>query len=115
MTDVKTGETLACVTYPGYDNNRLANNMDTEYFAKLSQDLSRPFYNKATQQLTAPGSTFKIVTAVAGMEEGINTGNYGVVCGGRFDKIPNGPYCWNRSRTRLYECVVSGILRIPVM
>ena len=72
------------MTYPGYDNNRLANNMDTEYFAKLSQDLSRPFYNKATQQLTAPGSTFKIVTAVAGMEEGIVDSNYGVVCGGRF-------------------------------
>lgn len=108
MTDVKTGETLACVTYPGYDNNRLANNMDTEYFAKLSQDLSRPFYNKATQQLTAPGSTFKIVTAVAGMEEGIVDSNYGVICGGRFDKIPNGPYCWNRSGHG-YMNVVSGI------
>ncbi len=68
MTDVKTGETLACVTYPGYDNNRLANNMDTQYYAKLSQDLSIQFYNKATQQLNAPGSTFKIVTAVSGME-----------------------------------------------
>ena len=43
ITDVNTGETLACVTYPGYDNNRLANNMDTEYFAKLSQDLSVSF------------------------------------------------------------------------
>ena len=108
ITNPSTGETLACVSYPGYDNNRLANNMDTEYFAKLSQDLSRPFYNKATQQLTAPGSTFKIVTAVAGMEEGIVDSNYGVICGGRFDKIPNGPYCWNRSGHG-YMNVVSGI------
>lgn len=108
ITDVQTGETLACVTYPGYDNNRLANNMDTEYFAKLSQDLSRPFYNKATQQLTAPGSTFKIVTAVAGMEEGIVDDNYGVVCNGRFDKIPNGPYCWLRTGHG-HMNVVSGI------
>ena len=108
ITDVNTGETLACVTYPGYDNNRLANNMDTDYFAKLNQDLSRPFYNKATQQLTAPGSTFKVVTAVAGMEEGIVTDGYTVLCGGKFDKIPDGPNCWLRSGHG-YMNVVSGI------
>ena len=108
ITDVNTGETLACVTYPGYDNNRLANNMDTDYFAKLNQDLSRPFYNKATQQLTAPGSTFKVVTAVAGMEEGIVTDGYTVLCTGKFDKISNGPNCWLRSGHG-YMNVVSGI------
>lgn len=108
ITDVNTGETLACVTYPGYDNNRLANNMDTDYFAKLNQDLSRPFYNKATQQLTAPGSTFKVVTAVAGMEEGIVTDGYTVLCEGKFDKIPDGPNCWLRSGHG-YMNVVSGI------
>lgn len=108
ITDVNTGETLACVTYPGYDNNRLANNMDTDYFAKLNQDLSRPFYNKATQQLTAPGSTFKVVTAVAGMEEGIVTDGYTVLCGGKFDKIPDGPNCWLRSGHG-HMNVVSGI------
>ena len=36
ITDVKTGDVLACVSYPGYDNNRLVNNMDTDYYAKLS-------------------------------------------------------------------------------
>lgn len=108
ITDVNTGETLACVTYPGYDNNRLANNMDTEYFAKLNQDLSRPFYNKATQQLTAPGSTFKVVTAVAGMEEGIVTDGYSVLCTGKFDKIADGPNCWLRSGHGRMN-VVSGI------
>ena len=49
IVDPNTGETLACVSYPGYDNNRLANNMDTEYYRKLNSDLSSPFYNKATQ------------------------------------------------------------------
>lgn len=108
ITDVNSGETLACVTYPGYDNNRLANNMDTEYFTKLNQDLSRPFYNKATQQRTAPGSTFKVVTAVAGMEEGIVTDGYSVLCAGKFDKIPDGPNCWLRSGHGMMN-VVSGI------
>ena len=57
-----TGEILACVTYPGYDNNRLSNSMDVAYYNSLAQDQSRPFYNKATQQTTAPGSTFKSPT-----------------------------------------------------
>ena len=43
ITDPSTGETLACVSYPGYDNNRLANNMDTDYYRKLNKDLSTPF------------------------------------------------------------------------
>ena len=59
ITDTTTGNVLACVSYPGYDNNRLTNNMDTDYYAKLSTDLSSPFFNKATQQKTAPGSTLK--------------------------------------------------------
>ena len=71
ITDPSTGETLACVSYPGYDNNRLANNMDTDYYRKLNKDLSTPFYNKATQERTAPGSTFKPVTAIAGLSEGV--------------------------------------------
>ena len=48
ITDVKTGDVLACVSYPGYDNNRLVNNMDTSYYAKLSLDQSSPFFNKAS-------------------------------------------------------------------
>lgn len=58
LTDVETGDVLACVSYR-YDNNRLTNNMDTDYYAKLSTDLSSPFFNKATQQRTAPGSTLE--------------------------------------------------------
>ena len=94
VTNVKTGEILACVTYPGYDNNRLANQMDTDYYSKLSSDLSRPFYNKATQQKTAPGSTFKLVTALAGMEEGIATSDYYVNCTGAFTRISPAINCW---------------------
>ena len=41
ITDVKTGELLALVSYPGYDNNRLANTVDADYFATLNTDLSK--------------------------------------------------------------------------
>ena len=71
ITDPNSGDVLACVSYPGYDNNRLSNEMDTEYFLKLNSDGSSPFYNKATQEETAPGSTFKLVTATAGLMEGV--------------------------------------------
>ncbi len=71
ITDPDNGDVLACVTYPGYDNNRLANDMDSDYYNKLNTDLSSPFYNKATQEQTAPGSTFKLVSATAGYQEGV--------------------------------------------
>ena len=110
ITDVNTGETLACVTYPGYDNNRLANNMDSEYFNHLQEDLSNPFYNKATQETRAPGSTFKILTAVAGIEEGIVTNGYGVVCDGAFHFPNSSDYVLcNNGIGHGYMSVVNGI------
>ena len=62
VVDVKTGDVVALVSYPGYDNNRLTNDMDTDYYAKLALDQSSPFFNKATQQTTAPGSTLKLLS-----------------------------------------------------
>lgn len=94
LVDPDNGDTLACVTYPGYDNNRLANDMDEEYFAELVSDSSSPFYNKATQELTAPGSTYKIVTAVAGIDEGVVTVDEGISCTGKFDAIEPAVNCW---------------------
>ncbi len=70
VVNPKDGQVLACVSYPGYDNNRLANQMDTDYYQKLAADLSLPLFNRATSQLTAPGSTFKPITVIAGLNEG---------------------------------------------
>ena len=86
VTNPNTGEILACVTYPGYDNNRLANSMDVAYYNKLAADASGPFYNKATQQETAPGSTFKLVTTTAGLEERKITTKTIFNCTGTFDE-----------------------------
>ena len=97
VTNAKTGEILACVTYPGYDNNRLSNSMDVAYYNSLAQDQSRPFYNKATQQTTAPGSTFKLVTATAGLEEGVINNDTLFTCTGTFDLIETPLNCWYKS------------------
>ena len=52
ITDPNNGSLLACVSYPGYDNNRLANSMDSVYYNHLVTSSSRPFYNNATQEKT---------------------------------------------------------------
>jgi len=96
------GDVLACVTYPGYDNNRLANDMDDKYFQKLSIDNSSPFYNKATQEVTAPGSTFKIVTAVAGVMEGVITPYDMITCTGKFEEVDIPINCWIYSESLGY-------------
>lgn len=95
ITDVKTGEILACVSYPGYDNNRLANTVDADYYSLLNEDLSLPLYDYATQQKTAPGSTFKMVTASAGLTDGyLSSTTEQIDDLGVFDKVANGPKCW---------------------
>lgn len=94
ITDVRTGEIKALVSYPGYDNNRLANTMDVGYWNSLTNDLSNPLYNYATQEKTAPGSTFKIVTSMAGLAEGVIDTSTEITCTGKYMDISNTPNCW---------------------
>ena len=97
VTDPKTGEVKALVSYPGYDNNKMANSIDTEYYTYLQGNQSFPMINRPMQQRTAPGSTFKMVTSVAGLSEGViglNEQIYGKVV---FDKADLNPRCWSSS------------------
>ena len=94
MTDTSTGEVLACVSYPGYDNNRLANTMDSQYYNKLVTDSSRPFYNNATQEKTAPGSTYKPLISIAGISEGVIDLGSGISCSGEYKRVEPHPKCW---------------------
>ena len=94
MTDPNSGDVLACVSYPGYDNNRLANTMDSAYYNKLNTGLARIFYNRATQELTAPGSTYKMISAAAGLEEGVVSTGTSIYCNGVFDTVTPSPTCW---------------------
>ena len=98
VTDTKTGEILALVSYPGYDSNRLANTVDAEYFNSLQTDKSLPQYNYATQQGTAPGSTFKMVLATAGLAENYITLGEKIKDLGQYENISNKPKCWIFSR-----------------
>lgn len=69
ITDVNTGDVLALVTYPSYDNNMLANKIDASYYNKILDNKSGALNNRATTERIAPGSTFKMISAIAGLEE----------------------------------------------
>ena len=96
VTDPNNGDVLACVSYPGYDNNRLTNTMEADYYSQLLNDNARPMYSRATQEKTAPGSTFKPLTAIAGLNEGVISTSLSntIICTGVYTKVSNHPKCW---------------------
>lgn len=69
VTDPTNGDVLAMVTYPSYDNNKYSGKIDTNYYNKIYNDLSFPSMNRPLMSRIIPGSTFKMVTAVAALEE----------------------------------------------
>ncbi|MCL1936607.1 MAG: penicillin-binding transpeptidase domain-containing protein [Defluviitaleaceae bacterium] len=75
VVDVNTGEILAAVSYPTFDSNQLVNNVNNEYFLNLLNDPTSPMFNRAFQERRAPGSTFKMLTGIAALEEGVITQN----------------------------------------
>lgn len=69
----KTGEVLAMVSYPAYENNRMARVIPQYYFRQLSQDPRNPLLNHAVGDELPAGSVFKLVTAVGALNESVVT------------------------------------------
>ncbi|MEP6895108.1 MAG: penicillin-binding transpeptidase domain-containing protein, partial [Chloroflexota bacterium] len=67
----KTGEILAMVSWPTFENNRMARFIPGYYYDQLSQDPRRPFVNNAISAKFPPGSTFKLSTATGAFNEGV--------------------------------------------
>jgi penicillin-binding protein 2 len=96
----QTGEILAMVSLPAYDTNRFARGISTEDFAAYRDDPNRPLRNHAISDIYPPGSTYKLVTAIAALEEGVTTANRQWPTYGCY-QIPGAPegeclYDWNR-------------------
>lgn len=94
LVDVNTGDVLAMVSYPSYDNNVFSGSIDYNYWVQLSEDLSSPLYSRATKMRLAPGSTFKPLTAIAGIEEGVITSTSKIQTEGIFTTVVPSPKCW---------------------
>jgi len=70
VIDPRTGEVLAMVSLPGYDTNLFTHGISQADYDRLLKDPEKPFLNRAIAGQYAPGSTFKMVTATAGLQEG---------------------------------------------
>lgn len=97
ITNPQNGDILAMVSYPSYDNNKLLGTVDAKYFNSLINDKAAPMINRATQSFTAPGSTYKPCTTIAGMDTGTISSGTTFYCSGSFDKVTPAPKCWRLS------------------
>lgn len=110
ITNVKTGDVICMVSYPSYDNNKFANKIDTAYYNKINSDLTYPSINRPAKQRTAPGSTFKMISSAAGLEEGVIGPTETIYDHHEFTKIARSPKCW--SATSHGDVDVTGALEV---
>jgi penicillin-binding protein 2 len=97
----QTGEILAMVSLPAYDNNQFAAGISADEFAVYLSDPNKPLRNHAISDIYPPGSTYKLVTGIAAMEEGVTTADREWPTYGCY-QIPGAPageclYDWNRA------------------
>lgn len=111
VTVVKPGtsDVLAMVSYPSYDNNAFSGSIDYETWTTLSEDMSSPLFERATKMRTAPGSTFKVLSSIAGMEMGIISSSSYISCKGIFDTVTPSPKCHVYPRSHGSINVVSAL------
>jgi penicillin-binding protein 2 len=92
--DPRSGEVLALTSLPAFDPNDFASGISTSTWAALNADPLRPMGNRLIQGLYMPGSTFKIVMAIAALEEGIITPETVIGCRGSAPFYGRSFKCW---------------------
>ena len=92
--DIETGDILAMTSAPGFDAGKFTSDDADEYVEKLMSDYTKPFVNKTVEGLFPPGSTFKIVVALAALESGAVTPDETVYCPGYWDYGDRRYHCW---------------------
>jgi penicillin-binding protein 2 len=100
----KTGEILALVSYPTYENNRMARFIPAYYYEQLSRDPNRPLFNHAISAEHPPGSVYKMAAAIGAINEGVVTPEFQIEDPGKITIMqkfsPNDPgtpreyVCW---------------------
>lgn len=95
VLDLKTGGVLALVSKPDFNPEIFSREMGREEWQAISNDPQKPLQNKFLQGIYSPGSVFKIIMALAGLQEGIISPNSSVFCTGSqvfYDRVF---HCWN--------------------
>ncbi|MGZ4732514.1 MAG: penicillin-binding protein 2 [Terriglobales bacterium] len=102
--DPRTGEILAMVSRPTFDPNDFAVHVSRDEWNRLVSDPDKPLLNKAIQAQLAPGSTFKIIMATAGLQENIAQDMH-VTCNGGGEFYGRYFKCWISARHQVHGLV----------
>ena len=97
VSDPNTGEILAMINRPSFSPNIFANGISSSDWQRLSSDADYPLTNRSVQGVYSPGSIFKVVTAVAALEEGVTNRNRKIYCSGSFELAGQVFTCWNET------------------
>ncbi|MFD0858641.1 penicillin-binding protein 2 [Roseovarius aquimarinus] len=97
VMDCESGDILASVSTPGFDSNLFVRGISVSDYNALLENKYRPLPNKAVQGIYPPGSTFKMVTALAALEDGKATAEDTVYCPGHLEVSGRRFHCWKRA------------------
>lgn len=97
VTNVDTGDILAMGSAPSFDPNKFVRGISRADYSLLTNNKFRPLANKTAQGTYPPGSTFKMVTALAALEEGVVTPDETIFCRGYIELGNRRFHCWKRS------------------
>jgi penicillin-binding protein 2 len=96
LMEVNSGEVLAFASNPGFDPALFTGKLPPDVWKSYLEDKRHPMENKALKGQYPPGSTFKIITALAGLENGLIDENTTVVCKGSYDMGTDTFKCWEK-------------------
>jgi len=97
VIDIESGDILASASAPSYDANLFVRGISSKNYNALLENEYRPLVNKCVQGMYPPGSTFKMVTALAALDAAETDGRERVFCPGHMDVSGNRFHCWKRS------------------
>lgn len=106
--DPRTGGILAMVSKPDFDPRLITGKISSEVWNSLLNDPGHPLYNRAIQSVYPPGSTYKIVAALAALQEGLITPAWSANCPGYFKIGRKTIHCWNKAghgTVNLYDAI----------
>jgi penicillin-binding protein 2 len=97
VIDVRNGDIMALGSAPSFDPNKFINGISSKDYNELRENKYRPFSNKATQGTFPPGSTFKMMVALAALEGGLIDTKEKINCRGYIEVGKQRFHCWKRS------------------
>ncbi len=96
VMDALTGAVYALASWPGFDPNSFTHGIPADMWEELLANPGLPLNNKAVAGQYPPGSTFKMVTAMAALEAGVITRDTGFFCPGHYDLGKERFHCWKK-------------------